>query len=102
MPGKEWQFSLGERFRMLVFLNTRDGKVLSFAVVLVGEIEGKDVCVTRYDTAHGLAHRDVLGLRSGLIEKEWLFHLTTDQAFNYAYQDIRKHYETYIEYFQAH
>lgn len=29
----------------------------------------EDECITRYDTAHGFANRDVLGRKSGLIEK---------------------------------
>ena len=102
VPEKKWSLPLADSAWILVYLQTQNGRVTSFAVVLVAEIEGKHICVTRYDTAHGFAHRDVLGLQSGLIEKEWLFHLTTDQAFNYAYHDIRNHYETYIEYFHAH
>lgn len=84
---------------MLVGFRTRAGKVVSFAVVLVVNLDEIEVCVTRYDTAHGIPHRDGLGKQAGLLEKEWLFHLTINEALNYAINDIRDNYEAYIQNF---
>jgi hypothetical protein len=99
MPQKQWEFPLNQRARMLVAFRARSGRVFSFSVVLVVEMEGKEVCITRYDTAHGVPHRDVLGQQAGLIEKEWLFHLTMNEALNYAICDIRDNHEAYTHHF---
>jgi hypothetical protein len=31
-----------------------------------------DVNLARYDTAHNMPHRDVLGRKKGLLRKDWL------------------------------
>jgi hypothetical protein len=72
MPEREWTIFLKDGSRIVVVLDTAKAQTKSFAVVLIAEIEGAEVCVTRYDTAHAQPHRDVLGRRAGLIEKEWL------------------------------
>jgi hypothetical protein len=102
MPHKEWIKGLGERIRLLIRLETIEGEVVEFVVVLVYLIDNNWHCVTRYDTAHQIPHRDILGLRKGLIEKEWLFRIPLDQAFTYAIEDMEKNYENYIHYFQNH
>ena len=48
---------------------THNGKVEDFAGILMVWISGKWECVTRYDCAHGFAHRDVIGFRIGLRDK---------------------------------
>ena len=65
--------------------------------MLIATINGRPVCVTRYDTAHGQAHRDVLGKSSGLLEKQWLLELTFNEAFDYALGDLKKNYADYIQ-----
>ena len=102
MPDKRWKFSLEEGVRVHVRVETRRGQVVEFAVVLVADMEGIPVCVSRYDTAHGQAHQDVLGRRSGLIRKDWLMGLTHKQALNYAINDISINYEKHIKAFLSH
>ena len=58
------------RFIHIVFLQEA-GVVIAFAVVLVAETPDGMVNIARYDTAHGIAHRDVLGRRKGLLRKQW-------------------------------
>lgn len=99
MPEKTWLIHLDPDARILVFLHTRGPIVLGFAVVLVVHIDGDEICATRYDTAHGQAHRDVIGRKAGLIEKQWLLDLTRNEAFEYALNDLRENYGAYIRYF---
>lgn len=61
MSDKNWIIYLSEDCHILVFLYTEGPRVVGFAVVLVATINGEKVSVTRFDTAHGQAHRDVLG-----------------------------------------
>jgi len=82
MPERNWTIYLDADCYILIFLNTNGPDVTGFAVVLVANIDGEAVCITRYDTAHGQAHRDVLGRKSGLMEKEWLLDLTFNEAFD--------------------
>jgi hypothetical protein len=53
--------SLGEDRRILVMRSTSEGRYHSFAVGLMIFTGGKWVDAGRFDTAHELPHRDVLG-----------------------------------------
>ena len=102
MPEREWTIFLKDGSRIVVVLDTAKAETKSFAVVLITEIEGADVCVTRYETAHDQPHRDVLGRRAGLIEKEWLLLSSKRDAFSYAVADLRENYERYIQFYLQH
>jgi len=97
-----WSVPLEQDTSISVFLATRRGRVIAFAVVLLAQIDGRTLCVARYDTAHGCAHRDILGRWSGLLKKEWLVDLTPNDAFHYALKDLRENYEHHIAFFLAH
>jgi hypothetical protein len=97
MPEKNWTIYLDDDCYILIFLDTNGPIVIGFAVVLVAMIDGEQVCVTRYDTAQGQAHRDVIGRKSGLLEKEWLLDLTFNEAFDYAIDKIKRNYGNYIQ-----
>jgi hypothetical protein len=57
---REWTKYLPDGFTIQVFLKTFLGQIVSFSVVLLKDGE----CITRYDTMHGFAHRDVMGRKS--------------------------------------
>ncbi len=78
------------------------GRVTKFRVVFLAEINGRLECITRYDTAHGHAHRDVLGLNEGLRGKLPMPTVTFNEAFDYARRDLRKNARIYLEDFLAH
>jgi hypothetical protein len=99
---REWTIFLGNGSRIVVFLDTARSETLSFAVVLIAEVDGEEVCVTRYDTAHSQPHRDVLGRRAGLIEKEWLLISNNKDAFGYAVADLRANHERYLQFYLQH
>ena len=101
MPFKEWTIPRGN-FALIVRRNTIGGKVESFAVILVAFIGGKWIDITRYDTAHGYAHRDVQGLIEGLRGKLPTPMLNYNQAFNYAIRDIGQNAQNYLADFLAH
>lgn len=58
--------------------------------------------VTRYDTAHGYAHRDVLGLSEGLRGKILLPTVNYNKAFRYAIRDLENNAEIYLADYLAH
>jgi hypothetical protein len=66
MSFKEWGVPLPDGFHILVERINKRGKITGFTVVLIYDGE----CVSRYDTAHNAAHRDILGKTQGLIAKE--------------------------------
>lgn len=101
MPKKEWIVFFGE-FQLLVRRRTELGEVISFAVVLLYLHKGHWIDISRYDTAHGYPHRDVLGLREGLRGKLRVSRLSTKQAFRYALRDLKENAENYLEDFLAH
>jgi hypothetical protein len=59
--------------------------------------DGREQSVVRYDTAHGVPHRDRLSRRGTLVDKRWLFGLDFDSALNFAVEDFKQNYESYYE-----
>ena len=101
MPKKEWIVFFRE-FQLLVRRRTENGEVLSFAIVLLAQHKGHWIDVSRYDTAHGYPHRDVLGLKEGLRGKLRMVTLNRKQCFRYAIRDLTENAENYLEDFLAH
>lgn len=101
MPLKQWIIELG-RARILVWRETRRGKVESFAVVLLTETDAGWECATRYDCAHGFAHRDVIGRRAGLLYKQSFEGLTHAQIFRHALRDFQENHPACIAFYLAH
>lgn len=87
-------------FVHLEFLTVR-GKVVSFVVRLMREINNEWINVVRYDTAHGVPHRDLLDKRGRVLRKNWLVGMTFEQALIHAKEDLLKNYERYIKNFET-
>jgi len=101
MPTKEWVNFMG-KFQLLIRRRTEKGEIVSFAVVLLTLHKGKWIDISRYDTAHGYPHRDVLGLKECLRGKLRMAKLNRRQAFHYAIHDLTENAEIYLEDFLAH
>ena len=101
MPLKYWIIEL-ERARILVSRTTRRGKVESFAVVLLAWTEVGWECATRYDCAHGFAHRDVIGRQGGLLYKQSFAGLTHAEIFRHALHDFQENHAAYIAFYLSH
>lgn len=101
MPEKEFTRWLESGF-IFAWRDIHAGKTSAFRVVFLAEVGGKFYCITRYDTAHGHAHRDVQGLTEGLRGKIPCPTLNYNQVFNYAIRDIEKNAENYLADFLAH
>jgi len=56
--------------------------MIEFAVVLLAFLSGKWINITRYDTAHGTPHRDILGANQGLRFKRWMDDIGFAEAFD--------------------
>jgi len=96
---RQWTKYLPDGFVIQVYLRTIRGQIVLFSAALIKE----DECITRYDNAHGFAHRDIIGRKSaGTIDKERFDTLTLNEVFNYAVQDLSENYETLYEYYRSH
>lgn len=73
-------------------------KVIEFVVQLEIRLKDKWYPIVRYDTKHGFAHKDIIHL-DGAIEKFSLGMSDYNSAMTFAEQDLKKHWETYIETF---
>jgi hypothetical protein len=98
MPRKDWIKELPNGFTIFVRQDSLFGFWYGFSLVLIYD----DECITRYDTAHRQAHRDVLGKTKGLIEKVWHGNLSFKEAFEYGLNDLSINCEKYLEYYLAH
>ena len=65
------------------------------------KIADPDVNIARYDTAHHLPHRDVLGRRKGLLRKDWLAAMSLKEALQFAITDLKMNYARYDEIFEG-
>lgn len=96
---RDWIKYLPDGFVIYFYLKTHLGEILSFSAALLKDGE----CVTRYDNAHGFAHRDALGRESADTVKKHVFpDLTTKQVLDYANKDLTENYAKHYEYYQSH
>ena len=100
MPQREFIFWISDNVRGVVRFITEKGKTIGFVVRLQAYVSGQWREIRRYDTAHGTPHIDVLNWRGKTIEKIWLPQFDADEAMNFAINDIKINYETYIRRFE--
>ena len=100
MSEKDFFIWLDDRSYLNVNFTTVRGRVVSFVVRLMLVTDKGDMNVARYDTAHGIPHRDVLDSRGCLVRKDWLLNVAFDEALKYAKEDLMRNYERYIKIFE--
>jgi hypothetical protein len=98
MPLKGWIQYLPDGFDLRILRQTERGRPTAFSVVLVYKNER----ISRYDTAHGFAHRDVLGRKSAFIEKQTCENLSHEEAFQYAVDDLKTNFRAHHAFYLAH
>jgi hypothetical protein len=99
MPEKEFRIWLEDGL-VLAWRDSGSGGISSFRVVLLAEIDSEIHCVARYDTAHGVPHQDILGLKGGLLAKNWFFEYGIEKVFEYAVDDLQTNAKQYISFFR--
>ena len=100
MPSKEYRIWLSESVYMVVDIVMVKGRVVSFVVrLMVVVVADQEYNVVRYDTAHGVPHRDSLGRKKGLLKKDWFFDQPLDVVLQTAVEDLEANYEKYCEQF---
>lgn len=77
-------------------IETEAGQVTGFLVQYETTVGERRTPVIRYDTAHGFAHRDVLGPRGEVVAKQQLAsHLTFQEALALGLRDVRANWRRY-------
>ena len=99
MPDKEFTQWLDNAL-LAASWSTVQGEVTAFCVMLLVEIEGRTHSVARYDSAHGTPHQDILGIKQGLLEKEWFFESSNSEVLRHAIRDFKSHAEEDIRFFR--
>lgn len=103
MPIAEDEFELDDQGRewLRIRVFSTGGPMTGFTVQYETTISGKRVAVTRYDTAHGRPHQDILNRRGKVIEKRWLDGLTLVEALELGRRDLlanwRRYRATFLE-----
>lgn len=96
---------LGEGAQRRFWVKRDKKKILEFVVQLEVDVAGAWKLVVRYDTEHGVPHRDVHRMSGRQEEKEWLASLSFDKrwghkrAFEFAIEDVENNWETYRDRF---
>lgn len=101
MSERDYLIWLNDRTYIKIDFTTVRGRVVSFVVRLMLSTDKGDLNIVRYDTAHGMPHRDLLDQRSRVVKKDWLLDMTFDEALTHAKADLMRNYENYIETFEA-
>ena len=96
MPSKDYRIWLSDNAYLVVAFVMVKGEVVSFVVRLMFLEDGRAENVARYDTAHGVPHRDRLGRRHGLLAKEWYVGEELETTLQRAIADFKLNYENYI------
>lgn len=96
MPDQDFEIWLSGETKILIFRSTERRRYTSFAVVLMHFLHGVWTNVGRFDSAHGIPHQDVLGHKSGLLQKIWYDTLTPKQAFKFAIRNFQENHENII------
>jgi len=99
MPEKNYDFWISNSVKCIVRFVTDKGKTTGFVVRLIAFINNQKFEIRRYDTAHGTPHIDVLNLKGETIEKIWLYQFDEGEALDFAIEDIKQNYLTYINRF---
>jgi len=99
MPEKNYDFWISNSVKCIVRFVTEKGKTTGFVVRLIAFINNQKFEIRRYDTAHGTPHIDVLNLKGETIEKIWLYQFDEGEALDFAIEDIKQNYLTYINRF---
>jgi len=101
MSERDYLIWLNESTYIKIDFTTVRGRVTSFVVRLMLATDRGDLNIVRYDTAHGMPHRDLLDQRGRVVTKDWLLDMTFDEALTHAKDDFMRNYEKYIEAFEA-
>ncbi len=86
---------INDRRYIAVEFTTVQGEVVSFVVRLMACSADGDRILSRFDTAHGTAHHDLLTEHGNLREKRWMADLSFNQALDYAINHFKAHHEDY-------
>jgi hypothetical protein len=95
---KEWVQHLDNGFTIIVRLEIERGRLSKFVAVLM--YEGEDI--TRFDNAHGVPHRDILGRENAFIGKKWYDSMFTQEALDYAIDDLSQNCQKYLAFYNSH
>jgi hypothetical protein len=101
MNQTDYVFQLTFDVRYRVIFEIEKGKVIKFVVqleCLVGDRWGP---VVRYDTAHGLAHRDRYKADGTINRHEMLPVSEYNQALTFAIKDIRSNWGDWLREFRG-
>lgn len=100
MPSKRYEIWLTERLFMVVEIGMAGGRVVSFCVRLMLLESGNEHNIARYDTAHGVPHRDVLDRNGRILQKAWFPDQPLEAVLNYAVDDFKLHGGQYAQTWQ--
>jgi hypothetical protein len=86
---------LNERTYVAVDFATFRGRVVTFVVRLMRTDPAGDRVLSRFDTAHGLPHHDLLTPKGNLAKKVWLDARSFDDALSHAIKHFKEHHADY-------
>lgn len=86
--------------RIRVRIVSLRGAVKDFSVQLEIPLFGRRQAIVRYDTSHGVAHRDLLDRDGYNVNKRWYPGVPFDAALNYAISDLQTHWKRYADEFR--
>jgi len=95
---KEFINPLTHEDRVRCRIEIMKGKIADFMVQYEISQAGDWNVVVRFDTFHGILHRDLQN-PDGTSQKQWLAHTNFDEGLNFSYNHIVENWEKYRDWY---
>jgi hypothetical protein len=91
---------LTDEDRVRCNIELEKGKVTRFVVQYEILMTGNWRSVTRFDTFHGVVHRDLMA-PDGKVVKKWFLHMGFSEGLTFAYNDLSENWQRYRDWFMS-
>ncbi len=95
MPIKHFEKYVDDDSTIFVFFETEKGVVQRFTVKLIYQIHELWYEIVRYDSGHGIPHKDVLTPEGRVAKKIWYNYMNNNQALDYALDEMNEQIDFY-------
>jgi len=95
MPEHRYESYLDSDNYVYVYFSTEKKDVKSFTVKLRCKFDEQWYEVVRYDSGHGVPHKDILYPDGKNARKIWYHYMNNNQALDFALDEMKEQYEFY-------
>ncbi|MBI5214122.1 MAG: hypothetical protein HY960_00045 [Ignavibacteriae bacterium] len=95
MPKHNYEKYISDDSIVYVFFENDKRKVVRFTVKLLSKFGNQWYEVVRYDSGHGIPHKDILTPDGKVSRKIWYKYMNNNQALDFALDEMNEQMEFY-------